>query len=59
MEIWPIDEWSRKIIIDTVSNQKIEFTLNQTTMGTPALRMNNIEDYEKALSTIKDIEIEN
>lgn len=59
MEIWPIDEWSRKIIIEAISSQGITYSLNQTTMGTPALKMNTTEDYEQALSIIKEIEIEN
>lgn len=58
MEIWPIDDWSRKIVTTAVTEAGIDFNLNPTTMGHPALRFNTNEDYEKALSIIKEITIE-
>ena len=58
MEIWPVDEWSRKIVTTAITDAGINYNLNPTTMGHPALRFATSEDYEKALSIIKDITIE-
>lgn len=48
-EIWPIDDWSRKLCIQILTKHHIGFQYVSTTMGTMAFRFYNIEDYKLAL----------
>lgn len=56
MEIWPLDGWSRKIIIDALVENEIRYTFVFTTMGEPALKFLDSKDYESAYMIISHIE---
>ncbi len=48
LEIWPIDDWSRKQCIQILTKHHIGFHYVPTTMGTMAFRFYSIEDYKLA-----------
>lgn len=59
MEIWPLDKFSRTLIIKALYESNLTFDFNPTTMGEPAIKFTNNKHYEQAIKIIKDIEIEN
>lgn len=59
MEVWPVDNWSRKLICECLEKNSIRFEYAYTTMGAPAIKFLSHKDYELAYNLIKDIEIEN
>lgn len=52
-QIWPIDDWSRKILINYCIIQNMRFTEVLTTMGTNALQFTP-EDYYKCVNFINN-----
>jgi hypothetical protein len=45
-QIWPLDQWSRKIILNLLTESGIIFDDTiPTTMGTPAIRIASNNDY--------------
>ncbi len=58
MEIWPLDKWSRKLILDCLEKNNIKINLVLTTMGEPAIKFKDNKDFERAYTLIKDLEIE-
>ncbi len=59
MEIWPLDKWSRKLIIECLEKNQIRVDQVYTSMGEPAFKFRNHKDFEFAYKLIKEIEIEN
>jgi len=59
MEIWPLDKWSRRLILECLEKNLIRVDQVYTSMGEPALKFKNNKDFERAYTLIKDIEIEN
>lgn len=49
LEIWPIDDWSRKRCVSILARHSIGFTYVATTMGTTAFQFYNESDYKLAL----------
>ena len=45
LEIWPIDDWSRKQCIQILTKHRIGFQYVPTTMDTMAFRFYDTEDY--------------
>ena len=45
LEIWPIDDWSRKQCIQILTRHQIGFQYVPTTMNTMAFRFYDTEDY--------------
>ncbi len=56
LEIFPIDNWSRKKII--LSLNKIGYDYVPTTMGECSLRFRSETDYQQALNIIKQLEFD-
>lgn len=54
LEIWPIDDWSRKKVYLILGKNQIGYEYMPTTMGTVSLRFRTFEDYKKALELIKN-----
>jgi hypothetical protein len=54
LEIWPIDNWSRKKAIEILDHYKIGFQYVPTTMGTMAFRFNTKEDFKLALGLLSE-----
>jgi len=48
LEIWPIDDWSRKQCIQILTKHHIGFSYIQTTMGSMAFRFSTKEDFDLA-----------
>lgn len=55
MEIWPIDDWSRKQCIQILTRYHIGFQYVPTTMGTMAFRFYTKDEYKLALEMFNEI----
>jgi len=53
LEIWPIDDWSRKRIYLILGKHQIGYEYKPTTMGTVSLRFSNKDNYKQAISMIE------
>lgn len=54
LEIWPIDDWSRKQCVQILTKHYIGFQYVPTTMGTTAFKFYNAEDYRFALEIFNE-----
>lgn len=52
-QIWPLDSWSRNIIIRCLKEANLSYDDTiPTTMGTSAIRLRSNEDYLRAVTVI-------
>jgi hypothetical protein len=56
-EIWPLDTWSRKVILNELDSIGLEYTEQFTTMGTTSLQLSEA-DYKQAKTHLSGVIVE-
>lgn len=58
LEIFPLDPWSRKHIIEILDNLNMEYGYASTSLGIPAIRLKDKDSFDKAKTTISNFDVE-
>ncbi|NDG29730.1 hypothetical protein EB118_06510 [bacterium] len=54
-QIWPLDAWSREIIIRTLKEDNLPYDDTiPTTMGTSAIRLRSNKDYQRVIKLLEN-----
>jgi hypothetical protein len=57
-ELWPLDPWSRKLIIELLRQNQLGYLYSPTTMGEPAFRLHTREEFDQAKRIVQAYEEE-
>lgn len=58
-ELWPLDPWSRKLIIELLRQNQIGYVYSPTTMGEPAFRLHTRDEFDRAKRIVQEYEEDN
>lgn len=53
-ELWPLDPWSRKLMIELFRQHGLGYVYSPTTMGEPSFRMHSREEFNQGKKILQD-----